>query len=134
MSPIFKTALWTLAIATVAWTASTRAEAPPSVKRSVLQKHDLHAAKQEGVMAMVEIPPGGREGRHTHPAEVFAYVLEGTATLDIEGKPAQTLKAADTFFIEPGQIHEVINNGTGPVKLVAVFFTDKGKPMTSQVQ
>ena len=109
----------------------SRAEAPPGVKRSVLQKHDLRAAGYEGVMAQVEIAPGGREGKHTHPAEVLAYVLEGTATLEVEGQPTQTLGPGSSFFIPAGKVHEGINNGTSPVKLVAVFVTEKGKPMTT---
>jgi quercetin dioxygenase-like cupin family protein len=114
--------------------ASAHAQQAPSVKRTVLQKHDLRAQGQEGVMAYVEIPPGGREGRHTHPAEAFVYVLDGTLTFDAEGKPESTYKAGDSFFIEPGMIHEGINKGKITAKLVAVFVTDKGTPLTTQAQ
>ena len=42
-----------------------------------------------------------------------------------------TYKAGDSFYIEPGKIHEGINNGTSPVKAVATFVVEKGKPLTS---
>jgi len=111
--------------------AAARAQQAPSVKRAVLQKHDLRAPGEEGVMAFVEIPVGGREGRHTHPAEAFGYVLEGTIILDADGAPSTIYKAGDSFFIAPGQVHEAINNGSTPAKLVAVFVADKGKPLTT---
>lgn len=85
-------------------------------------------------MAAVEIPPGGREGRHTHPAEVFAQVLEGTLTLDVEGQPTATSKPGETFFIGAGKVHEGINQGSAPVKLLAVFVAEKGKPLTAPAQ
>jgi quercetin dioxygenase-like cupin family protein len=102
--------------------------------RTVMQKHDLHAQGEEGVLALVEMPVGSREGRHVHPAEAFVYVLEGTLHLDVEGRPSADYKAGQTFFIEAGKVHEGSNGGSTPVKAVAVFVADKGKPLTTQVK
>ncbi|HEU4384247.1 MAG TPA: cupin domain-containing protein [Anaeromyxobacteraceae bacterium] len=86
-------------------------------------------------MAVVEIPAGGREGRHIHPgADVFAYLMEGTMTLDVEGQPSATLKAGDHFFIPAGKVHEGINSSSATAKIVGVFVNEKGKPLTTQVQ
>ena len=82
-------------------------------------------------MALVELPPGSAEGRHTHPAEVFAFVQEGTISLEIEGKPTVTLKAGEIFYLAPGQIHQAVNNSTAPAKLAAAFVAEKGKPLTT---
>ncbi len=110
------------------------AQQPPSVKRTVASKTDMVGIPdREGVMAWVEIPVGGAEGRHTHPAEVFAFVLEGTIALENDGAMS-TLKAGDTFRVLPGKIHEAKNAGTTPVKLAAVFVAEKGKPLTTQVK
>lgn len=129
---------WTLGVLTLglalAWSQVAWAEQAPTVKRSVLQKKELRAPGYEGVMAAVEIPAGGREGRHTHPAEVFAQVLEGTLTLEVEGQPTATLKPGETFFIGAGKVHEGINQGSAPVKLLAVFVAEKGKPLTAPAQ
>jgi quercetin dioxygenase-like cupin family protein len=102
--------------------------------RTVVQKHDLRANGEEGVMVVVDIPVGAREGRHTHPAEVFVYVLDGTLHLDVEGRPSADYKAGQTFFVEAGKVHEGSNGGSTPVKAVAVFVADKGKPLTTQVK
>ncbi len=108
-----------------------RAQQPPAVKRNIVFKQDLTIPDREGVMAMVELPPGGAEGRHTHPAEVFAFVLDGTITLESEGYPNATLKAGDVFHIAPGKVHQAINAGSGTAKLAAVFVAEKGKPLTT---
>ncbi len=115
-------------------TPVARAEQPQGgPTRTILQKHDLHARGEEGVMALVDLPVGSREGRHTHPAEAFVYVLEGTLTLDMDGQASASYKAGESFFVPRGKIHEGRNAGDTPVKAVAVFVTDKGKPMTTQV-
>ena len=125
----FTTGLLTAAFTTAAW-----GQQAPSVKREVVEKHDLGAPGREGIMAVVEIPAGGREGRHIHPgADVFAYVASGTVALDVEGHPRATLKAGDHFYIAAGKVHEGINATSAPAKLVAVFVNEKGKPLTTQV-
>ena len=39
----------------------------------------------------------------------------------------------ESFYVEPGKIHEGINKGNAPVKAIASFIVEKGKPLTSQV-
>ena len=111
---------------------SLSAQTPPAVKRSVASKSDMMGCtEREGVMVWVEIPVGGAEGRHTHNAEVFAFVLEGTVKLENEGQPDQTFKAGDVLRYTPnGKWHQAINSGTTPVKLAAFFSAEKGKPLT----
>ena len=104
----------------------------PQVQRKVmLPPADLAAPGYQSAMVLVEIPAGSREGRHTHPGEVFGYVLEGSLTLDHEGKPTANYKAGDVFHIDAGKIHEGINNGGSPVKAIATFVVEKGKPLAS---
>lgn len=120
----------------VSWQPRTAAaQAPaPAVTRTVLLQHDLQVPGYSAVLVAVEIPVGGREGRHTHPGTLVARVEEGTLTLDYEGKPSATYKAGDTFFVDAGKIHEGINNGNATVKLLATFVVEKGKPLTTPVQ
>ncbi len=103
----------------------------PAVQRKVLLTQDLPIPGYQAVNASVEIPAGGREGRHTHPGSVVVYVAEGTVTLDHEGRPAATYKAGDVFYIEAGKVHEGINNSNAPVKAIATFVVEKGKPLAS---
>jgi len=105
----------------------------PTVTRKVLIQQDLAIPGYTAAMVAVEIPVGGREGRHTHPGTVMVMVQEGELTLDYEGKPTATYKAGQTFSVEPGIIHEGINKGKVPVKAIASFVVEKGKPLTTQV-
>jgi quercetin dioxygenase-like cupin family protein len=110
------------------------AQPPAAVKRNIVLKQDMTLPDREGVMALVEIPVGAQEGKHTHFAEVFAFVLEGTISLENEGVPTATLKAGDVFHILPGKVHNATNNGTVTAKLAAVFVAEKGKPLTTPVK
>jgi quercetin dioxygenase-like cupin family protein len=119
-----------LALSGAAMTVAAIAQ-QPTVQRKVLLTQDLPIPGYQTVMVSVEIPVGGREGRHTHPGAVAVYVVEGSLTLDYEGKPTTTYKPGETFYVEPGKIHEGINNGSSGVKAIATFITEKGKPITS---
>jgi len=103
----------------------------PTIQRKILLTQDLPIAGYQAVMAAVEIPAGGREGRHTHPGAVVVYIQEGILTFDYEGKPTTTYKAGDSFLIEAGKIHEGINKDGSPAKAIATFVVEKGKPLTS---
>jgi len=106
----------------------------PAVKRTVLLQHDVSAPGYEALLVQVEIPVGGREGRHTHPGTAIIHVLEGAITLDYEGKPTTTYKAGDSFFVEAGKVHEGINKTNMPTKAIATFVIPKGQPVTTQVK
>lgn len=115
----------------VSWIAPVAAQ---QVQRKILLTQDLPVPGYEMVLVAVEIPPGGREGRHTHPGPLMAQVQEGVLTLDDEGKPTTTYKAGDAIFIKGGNIHEGSNHGTTPVKILATFVVEKGKPLTTLIQ
>ena len=113
---------------------SPQAQPTPAVKRNILLKQDMGIPGRQAVMALVELPPGAAEGRHTHPAEVYVFVLDGTIELENQGKPTATLKAGDVFCIAQGNIHQAINKGKTTAKLAAVFVAEKDKPLTTQVK
>jgi quercetin dioxygenase-like cupin family protein len=123
-----------MAFPTLALLLVTPAAQQPTVTRKILLKQDSPVPGYEEALVMVEIPSGGREGRHTHPGSVIIYVQEGTLTFDNEGKPTATYKPGDSLYVEADKIHEGRNNGNTPVKVLATFLLKKGLPMTSQVQ
>jgi quercetin dioxygenase-like cupin family protein len=73
-------------VAFLALVAVASAQQAGTFKRSELQRTDLSASGREAVMVVAEIPPGAASGRHTHPGEELAYVLEGTIVLEVAGK------------------------------------------------
>ncbi len=118
-------------IATASPLSAQGGQAPPGVKRTVLQTHPLSVPGHDGVTALAELPPGGLAARHTHPGEEIGYVLEGTATLEVEGQPTRTLKAGDVFFIPAGTPHLARNAGTVPWKIVGTYVLETGKPLAT---
>lgn len=109
------------------------AGAQQGVVRKVLTRHDLPTPGYEVVLVEGTIAPGGREGRHTHPGTLLIYVAEGPLRLERDGKPPVTLQTGETIAVDPGEIHEGVNPGSGTVRLLATFVVEKGKPITSQV-
>ena len=120
-------------LAAVSLTPSPVRAQQPTVQRKVLLTEDLPIPGYQTVMASIEIPAGGREGRHTHPSAVVVYILDGLFTFELEGKATTTYKTGDTLYIEANKIHEGINKGTSPVKAIAVLVIEKGKPLVTDV-
>ena len=113
--------------------AALKAQPAPPVKRAVLLRQDSTIPGREVVMATVEFPPGSTEGRHTHFAEIYGFVQEGTITLAVEGQATRVLHAGDVYTVAPGLVHEGSNKGTSTAKTSVVFFAEKGKPLTTPV-
>jgi quercetin dioxygenase-like cupin family protein len=109
------------------------AQAPAPFKRTVLQQADLSVAGREAVTAVAELQPGAAAGRHTHPGEEIGYVLDGSMTVEIDGKPPMALTAGKTFIIPAGVIHNPRNTGSGVTKVLATFIVEKGKPLATTI-
>jgi quercetin dioxygenase-like cupin family protein len=107
------------------------AGAQEGIKRTDLQTHDLSIPGREVVRQMVELQPGAVVARHTHPGEEVSVMLEGELVLEIAGKPSATLKAGQAFTVPMGAVHGVKNTGSAPVKLLATYIVEKGKPLRS---
>jgi quercetin dioxygenase-like cupin family protein len=105
----------------------------PGIKRTILLRTDEPGSTtHEAVMGVAEIAPGAMAGRHRHPGIEIGYILEGSVTLEHEGEPAKALKAGDSFKNEPG-LHNARNTGTTPVKILAIYLVEKGKPLAEPV-
>ena len=122
------------ALAFACITPALHADEAPRIQRQILLQNDLSIAGHEGVMVRAEIPPGAAEGYHTHPADVFAFVLEGEVVQEVAGKPTVTLKAGDVFNVPAGVVHQATNKGSVPAKIAVVFVAEKGKPLTTPVK
>ena len=69
-------------------------------------------------------------GRHTHPGVETGYVLEGTFTLLVEGKPPVALKPGDSYQVPVNAVHDA-KSGESGAKVLAVYIVEKGKPLAS---
>jgi quercetin dioxygenase-like cupin family protein len=105
----------------------------PTIKRTILQRVDEPGASgYEAIMGISEIPPGGTSGKHRHHGIELAYVLDGSVVLEHEGKPPITVNAGEALKNE-AEVHNATNKGTKPVKILAVYLVEKGKPLAEPV-
>src|SRR6266851_3165549 len=65
---------------------------------------------KEGLMIMVEYPPGSADPIHRHNAHAFLYVLEGSIVMQVKGGKQVTLTPGQTFYEGPHDIHAVGRN------------------------
>jgi quercetin dioxygenase-like cupin family protein len=119
-----------LAVAALGAAGALMAQAS-GLTRTLVGRADVSVPGREAVVARVEVAPGAKAGRHTHPGDEISYVLEGEATLLIDGQPPRLVKAGESFVIPAGVVHDAHNDGSTPTKLVGVYVVEKGKPLAS---
>lgn len=140
-----KTLLTAASLATVAglaaagWSSLGRAQQPAptpvtqgtqGIKRIPLQKVEVPGTSHETVTAIAEIAPNVQIGRHTHFGPETGYVLEGEATLIIDGQPPKEIKSGESYQIPGGAVHDA-KAGPKGAKVLAVYTVEKGKPLAT---
>jgi quercetin dioxygenase-like cupin family protein len=97
---------------------------------SLMSKNLPDVPGKEGLMLLVEYPPGGADPIHRHNADAFVYVLEGTVIMQVKGGKEVTLTPGQTFYEGPDDIHTVGRNAssTKPAKFLVVLFKKEGAP------
>ena len=91
---------------------------------------------KEGRVIEVSYPPGAQDVVHRHDAHAFVYVIEGEIVMQLKGQPAVTLKAGQTFYEGPTDVHVVGRNvsNTEPARFVVVLRKSKGAPVLTPVK
>ncbi len=92
------------------------------------------AGKPEVTALLVEIPPGKETGWHLHPVPVYAYVLTGTLTAEMENGERRDYGEGEAIFEAVNTPHNGKNLGKVPVKLVVFYTGEEGKPVTVKVE
>lgn len=87
-------------------------------------------ANDEVSIVKVTVPPGKSTGWHKHVFPVFAYVLQGTLTVEVENRKAMQFAANSSFSEVLNTLHNGVNNGKEDVILIAFFMGEKGKPLS----
>jgi quercetin dioxygenase-like cupin family protein len=106
------------------------AAAPEPIVTPLFSKELGDIPGKEALMLTVEFPPGGADPIHRHDAHGFIYVLEGSIVMGVKGGKEHTLKAGQTFYEGPDDVHTVGRNAskTKPAKFVVLLVKDKNKP------
>jgi len=120
-------AIGVIFLTTAMW---AHAQQPTGIQRKSLLQQDGPPGYQT-IVNLLEFAPGAREVRHTHPGPLSGYVLEGTLTLEHEGRPVTAYKAGEAFYVDAGKIHVGHNDSAAPLKFIATLVVEKGKPPVS---
>lgn len=102
---------------------------PSPVKRTPLGKVDVPGSNYEVIFGITELAGGFKSGRHSHPGLVLAYVAEGEFWYLVDGQPEKIYRVGDSFQLPDRAIHNEGAAGSKPVKVMAVFIVEKGKPL-----
>ncbi len=87
---------------------------------------------REGLMVIVDYPPGVSSAVHRHNAHTFVFVLEGSVVTQVEGEERVVLSPGQIFYETPEDIHVVSMNAstTEPAKILVFFVKRQGAPVT----
>ena len=101
----------------------------------MLSKDLKEGPGKEGLMLVVEYPPGNSDPVHRHNANGFIYVLEGSVVMQVKGGKEVTLTSGQTFYEGPDDVHVVGRNAssTKPAKLLVFLVKDKSAPVLTPV-
>jgi len=136
---MFKPIVVCAALVTFGMVATLNAQVPPApaqsspIKRTILQRVDVPGTNLELIYASVEIAPGFKVGRHSHPGIVMAQVVEGEFWIHFDGQPETIVRAGESLTVPDRAIH---NEGAldKATKLTAVYVLEKGRPLASPAQ
>jgi len=83
----------------------------------------------------VTYAPGGMSTAHRHPCPVVGYVLEGALRMQLAGQPERIVRAGESFYESPSDIHAVSANAsaTAPARFLAYFTCDQDTPTSVPV-
>lgn len=105
-------------------------DAPPPVVTEIMTRPLPDYPGKQALMLAVEYPPGGADPVHRHDAHAFVYVIEGAIVMGVAGGKQVTLKAGESFYEGPDDVHTVGRNASRdkPAKFVVVLLKDADKP------
>lgn len=103
-------------------------EAPSALKMQNLIKETLALADNvEVIMSLVEIPSNTTLPMHFHPGEEFAYIIEGSGAVLLEGQEKKILRAGETGVV-PFKHHHTFQTMDEGAKMVVFRVHEKGQP------
>ena len=85
---------------------------------------------EEVSILKVTIPPGKSTGWHRHLFPVFAYVLQGTLTVQQEHGEKIRFKRNTSVAESINMYHTGMNEGKEPVVLIVFYMGEKDKPVS----
>jgi quercetin dioxygenase-like cupin family protein len=134
MKPAVRWAACSVALVSVATvlTVATAAATPPSGLTNVPLARGINTSRgtiplqfdTDIAMAQITVDPGGSAGWHSHPGGAIVVVRQGSLTVYTaigEQCETTTYSAGQAFIERPGEVDNVLNNGTVPYILYVTF-------------
>jgi quercetin dioxygenase-like cupin family protein len=88
----------------------------------------LRTDHPEVTASLVRISPGNATGWHQHPVPVYAYMLEGSLTVELKNGKKYFFKKGDAIFEVMNTLHNGYNSGSEPATLVVFYTGAEGMP------
>lgn len=107
-----------------------------TAERNVLVEKPLPGVEGKIVsINHVKMPAEWVGGRHYHSGPTYVYVLEGTLTIEEEGKPVQTFEAGDLYVEPVGNPMQAFNKSAEePMELLVFQVQNEGEPLMYQAE
>lgn len=115
----------------------------PPAARGIVRPHELLKqtvtgmpmdSTQEIRVLSATFQPGDKTVFHTHRNPVTAYVLEGTFTLEMEGRKPMVVHAGEAF-VEPPNVRMTGHNysTTKKIRVIVFYVSEPGAPFLDQI-
>ena len=102
---------------------------PRADKKTLVDESLPGVEGQQIVIDHYTFPPGWIGGKHYHTGPVYVYVLEGSFTIDEQGKERRTYKPGEVYREPIGTPMQARNvNASEPLKILVVQIGRKGEP------
>jgi quercetin dioxygenase-like cupin family protein len=120
-------------LTSLAWAADYNA----GVSATVLQKTSvtgngekityLQTDRAEVTAMTVDLAPGAETGWHQHPVPVYAYVVAGNLTVELEDGKVLNFRAGEAIIEVVNTLHIGKNKGMEPVRLAVFYLGSEGQ-------
>jgi quercetin dioxygenase-like cupin family protein len=92
----------------------------------------LSTNNPEVTMLKVTIPPGKETGWHKHTFPVFAYVIDGTLSVEFKGGKKREFTKGSSFAEVINTLHNGRNECKEDLVLLAIYLGEKDKPLSKK--
>jgi len=108
-----------------AW-AATAIKPPDSKETVVLQRVAIPGTNREMGLGIAEFASNAEKPRHKATGPEVSYVLDGELIVEVDGKPAQHIRAGGSYQMPEDVVH-VTRAGPAGAKVVATWAHVPGK-------
>lgn len=77
---------------------------------------------------VITLGPGETVPEHMHVVPLYGYILEGELTITYESEKPRKFEQGDALIEAMNTWHHGENTGTGPTRILGVFFGAEGLP------